>query len=203
MAKSSLFKKPGRKSRLLKFLAEFIAGADVKLPPVPVSSRWNSWFEAAIYRATRIHLYEGFYKAEKAQGMAVERILEFVMHKTIYPEICLQLYFIKENCQCLMTVLTMLEAKGSPLACTVYNLLEDLRSYLRAGVSRTSFGEETDHLLDKLPNEKKKKQMDSFQAVFGLSLKKLETHLDSHPAYPHYKAVRIFDPVNCQHSIIT
>ena len=194
MVKSSLFKKPGRKSRLLKFLAEFIAGADVKLPPVPVSSRWNSWFEAAIYHATRIHLYEGFYKAEKAQGMAVERILEFVMHKTIYPEICLQLYFIKENCQRLMTVLTMLEAKGSPLACTVYNLLEDLRSYLRAGVSRTSFGEETDRLLDKLPNEKKKKQIDSFQDVFGFSLKKLETHLDSHPAYPHYKAVRIFDP---------
>ena len=84
MVKSSLFKKPERKSRLLKFVAEFIASADVKLAPVPVSSGWNSWFEAAIYHATRIHLYEGFYKAEKAQGMAGERILGFVTHKTIY-----------------------------------------------------------------------------------------------------------------------
>lgn len=194
MIKSSLFKKPGRKSRLLKFLADFIASADVKLPPVPVSSRWNSWFEAVAYHATRIHLYEAFYKAEKAQGMAVERIIEFVTHKTIYPEICLQLYFIKENCQRLMTVLTSLEAKGSPLACTVYNLLEDLRLYLTAGVTKTSFGEETDRLLDKLPNENKATQIKSFQAVFDLSLKKLRAHLDTHPAYPYYKAVRIFDP---------
>ena len=88
MVKSSLFKKPGRKNRLLKFLADFIASTDVKLPPVTVSSRRNSWFEGAIYHATRLHLYEGFYKVEKAQGMAVERIVELGMHKTIYPEIC-------------------------------------------------------------------------------------------------------------------
>lgn len=128
MIKSSLFKKPGRKSRLLKFLADFIVSADVKLPPVPVFTRWNSWFEAAIYHTTRIHLYEGFYRAERSQGMAVERIIELVTHKTIYPELSLQLYFIKENCQRLMTVLTSLEVNRSPLACTVYNLLEDLRS---------------------------------------------------------------------------
>ena len=94
MIKSSLFKKPGRKSRLLKYMSDLISKEDVKLPPVPVSSRWNSWFEAAIYHATRIHLYEGFYKAEKGQGMAVERIVELVTHKTIYHEISLQLYFI-------------------------------------------------------------------------------------------------------------
>ena len=63
MVKSSLFIKPGRKSRLLKYMNDFISKEDVKLPPVPVSSRWNSWFEAAIYHATKIHLYEGFYKS--------------------------------------------------------------------------------------------------------------------------------------------
>ena len=93
--------------------------------------------------------------------MAVERIIELVTHKTIYPEISLQLYFIKENCQRLMMVLTSLEAKG-PLACTVYNTLEDLRSYLRAGTIKTSFGEETDRLLEKLPMEKKRAQVKSF-----------------------------------------
>ena len=61
MIKSSLFKKPGRKSRYLKYLSDFIAAGDVKLPPVPVSTRWNSWFSTVIYHATRVHLYEGFY----------------------------------------------------------------------------------------------------------------------------------------------
>ena len=78
-------------------------------------------------------------KAEKGQGMAVERIVELVTHKTIYHEISLQLYFIKENCQRLIAILTSLEAKEAPLACTLYNLLEDLRSYLRSGVSKSSF----------------------------------------------------------------
>ena len=37
MIKSSHFKKPGRKSRLLKYMSEFVSKDDVKLPPVPVS----------------------------------------------------------------------------------------------------------------------------------------------------------------------
>ena len=164
--KSSLFKKPGRKNRFIQFLTDFIASADVKLPPVPISSCWNSWFEAASYYATRIHLYEGFFKAEKAQGMAVERIIELVTHKTIYPGITMQLYFIKENFHRLMVVLTAMEAKGSPLACTVYNMLEDIHSYLRAGISKTTFGEQTDHfLLSQLSVEKKRKYIKSFQTV--------------------------------------
>ena len=56
-------------------MSDYISSDDVKLPPVPISTWWNSWFETAIYHATRIHLYEGFYKAEKGQGMAVERSL--------------------------------------------------------------------------------------------------------------------------------
>ena len=65
MIKPSLFKKPGRKRCLLECLADFIATSEVKLPSVLVGSLWN-WFQAASYHATRVHLYEGFYKAEKA-----------------------------------------------------------------------------------------------------------------------------------------
>ena len=64
-----------------------------------------------------------FYKAEKGSGMAVQRI-ELLGHKTIYPEIILQLYFIKENCQRLITILTALEAKTTPLACKAFNYME-------------------------------------------------------------------------------
>ena len=67
MIKSSFFKKPGRKSRFLDYLKDTISPSAVKLPPVPVSTRWNSWFEAAVYHASRVHIYEGFYKAEKSK----------------------------------------------------------------------------------------------------------------------------------------
>ena len=48
MIKSSLFLKPGRKSRFLVYLKDNISPFAVKLPLVPVSTRWNSWFEAAV-----------------------------------------------------------------------------------------------------------------------------------------------------------
>lgn len=54
-----------------------------------------------------------------------------------------------------MTVITSLEAKETPLACTEYDLLEDLCAYLRAGTSKSSFGEDTDRLLRMFTAEKK------------------------------------------------
>ena len=193
MIKSSLFKKPAKKSRFLKFLGDYIPSSEVKLLPEPVSTRWNSWFSAVIYHATRVHLYEGFYKAESSKGMAVERIIELVTHRELYPEICLHLYFIKENCQRIMSVLTSLENKA-PLASTVYMFLEDLAAYLETGSEKESFGSETDRLLAKLPRQEREEQIKAFQEVFAIAHKKLKGHLQSHPAHAFYEAARIFDP---------
>lgn len=135
MIKSAFFKKPGRKARYLKYLEEYLGKDGIKLPPVPVSTRWNSWFETVIYHATHLHMYGGFFKSESSQGMAVERIIELVTHKTIYPEMLLQSYFIMENCQQLITTLTSLEGTHDPLAC---NLMENIRMYLEAGTSKQS-----------------------------------------------------------------
>ena len=63
------------KNHFIQFLTDFIASADVKLPPVSISSRWNSWFEAASYHATRIHLYEGFFKAKKHREWQLKKSL--------------------------------------------------------------------------------------------------------------------------------
>ena len=125
--------------------------------------------------------------------MAVERIIELVNHKTLYPQICMQLHFIKENCQRLMDVITSLEERKRPLACLVYNLLEDLRSYLCAGSTKENFGTNTDLCLSKFSQPEKKKHLKSFQGVYKLAESKLVLHLDQHPAYDFYKAARIFD----------
>lgn len=66
MIKSSLFKKPGRKNRFLKYLGDFIASADIKLPPVPVSSRWNSWFECIMLQ--EYTCMKAFTRQRRAKG---------------------------------------------------------------------------------------------------------------------------------------
>lgn len=70
-----------------------------------------------------------------------------------------------------MAVLTSLAAKDISLACTAYiNTLVALRLYLQAGTTKTSFGEETDHLLQNLPLEQRRGQTKASQVVFSLSL---------------------------------
>ena len=86
-----------------------------------------------------------------------------------------------------MAVLTSLEAKEVPLVCTVYNLIEDLWSYLRGGISKSSLGVETDRLLAKYPAKQKRKHIKSFQTVFKLSPQKLEEHL---PVLQSYVDIR-------------
>ena len=73
------------------------------------------------------HLYKDFYKAEKGQGMAVQRIVELVTQSYI-PRNMSSPHLYQG-----MTVLTSLEAKESPPACTVYNLMEDLKAYIKGG----------------------------------------------------------------------
>ena len=117
------------------------------------------------YTSSLGYIYEGFYKAEKGVGVAVQRVTKLVTHRTIYPEICLQLYFIKENCQRLMLVLTSLEEKQIPLASKVFNILVDLKADLKFGQEKTTFGVERDRLISKLAESDRKKYVNLFRCL--------------------------------------
>ena len=132
-------------------------------------------------------MYNGFFKKEESKGMAVEQIIELTSHKFI-------MSFIKENCSRLMSSLTSLEATRDPLACTVYNTIADLSRYLYSGTTKTSFCTETDALMQKKPQKEQKAITKTFYAVFQAAFSKLEGHIEQHPAFPIYKAARIFDP---------
>jgi hypothetical protein len=67
-----------------------------------------------------------FFSAESSQGVAVERIIELVTHKEIYPEILLQVHFIYENCSRVIYSLTQLEASKLPIVVIAYNIIADL-----------------------------------------------------------------------------
>ena len=166
MIKSSIQETKSEES-LPEYLNDFIASLEVKLPPVPVTTRWNSWFETAMYQATRVHLYEGFHRAEKG---TVERIIELVNHKTIYPEITLQLYFIKENCQWMMTVLTAVEEKETPRHVRPTIIWRISRSIRELVVRIPSIGTEINRLMSKLPETDRKEQIKSLhhQVLFPL-----------------------------------
>ena len=69
----------------------------------------------------------------------VDRILELVdggrLHHTSFLNLRLNLYFITENCTRSIKALTSLEETKSPLACVIYNMMEDVKQYLLAGLT--------------------------------------------------------------------
>ncbi|XP_072178106.1 uncharacterized protein [Diadema setosum] len=194
MMKSAFYKKPARKSRYLKFLREYLPPDEVKLPPVPVSTRWNSWFHAVKYHLAHLHVYEGFFKQEDSKGIAVETILELLTNKEIYQELQLIMNFITAHSSLLVAVLTSLEGTHNPLACTVFNTIEDVCSYLVAGTEKTSFGEATDKLLERKSKGDRDRITKTFRSVFQRAYEKIDKHVQQHPALTFYKAARIFDP---------
>ena len=162
----------------------------MKLPLVPVATRWNSWFNAARYHSYFIQFYEGFFKQ-------VDRILELIdggrLHHASFLNLRLNLYFITENCTRLIKAFTSWEETKSPLAWVVY-MMEDAKQYLHAGISKSTFRLETDRLLSELKTAEREKVISNFQDLFSVSFPKLHKYLEAHPVYNFYKVARIFDP---------
>uniref|UniRef100_UPI00358FF509 uncharacterized protein n=1 Tax=Myxine glutinosa TaxID=7769 RepID=UPI00358FF509 len=194
MIKAAFLKKAARKARYLRFLKDFLPKEQVKLPPVPVSTRWNSWFDAVNYHATHLQHYKVFFKREGGRSTAVQTILGMTRNEEVFAELQLHMSFIKENCARFMVVLMSLGEVHEPLACTAYNLIEDLRFYQHVSSRKTIFGAETDLHLSKKEKNEKQMTIKSFNDVFKESLRRFSEHIEGHPAFLYYKALRIFDP---------
>ena len=67
-----------------------------------------------------------------------------------------------------MIVPTFLEEKQSPLARKIFNLIEDLKAYIKFGQEKVTFGADTDRLFSKLFEPDCQKQVKFFQKVFAL-----------------------------------
>lgn len=178
----------------MAYLADYLPADKVHLPPAPVKTRWRTWYECIVYHAEYLSYYEGFFRTEKSEGMAIDRILEILQNKEryTYVEVCMN--FIVENCQRTMTFLTFVEGTRKPLCPLVYTRLEDLRAYLDAGITKGSFGTATDRSLAKLSVTKHRETIKVFHAVFTSAQAMFTKHIDVHPAMSIYKAARIFHP---------
>jgi len=62
--KSIFSKAPSRRNRFLRFLRS-CGVEEPTLPPQPVITRWNTWFEAVKYHAMYIQYYSEFIEKER------------------------------------------------------------------------------------------------------------------------------------------
>lgn len=135
------------------------------MPPQPVQTRWNSWLETVQYHQEHMHLYRGFLEEEDSDAQSVARICNILTGDS-YAKLRLQVSFIADSCDRLMTALTTLETTKEPIATRVYDILEDLESILRGGCNKVLFGETTDALLRPLRRAARDEYLESFHNVY-------------------------------------
>ncbi|XP_072035551.1 uncharacterized protein [Amphiura filiformis] len=190
--KSVFNKKPHRKRRFIAYLRE--QGVESpRFPPMPVQTRWNSWFEAVLYHHEHMQHYLGFFESEDTDAQSVERLKQLLTGDN-YRQLEIHVAFIAESCPKMMSVLTTMETSRHPIATRVWDLLSDLESTLMNGCAKALFGEETDDLLAQLPRQERNAYMDTFHDVYTAALSKFSKHWDVHPARNIYKAARVFNP---------
>lgn len=175
--KAIFSKAPGRRARYLHHLRQMKAEKAV-MPPTPVITRWNSWFEAVLYHAEYLEHYVSFVASEIAHSGAtiqLNKLSALLQNTDRLNELRAELEFVTVHCQPIMKTLTSFEAK-SFMAVDVYNKVSDLLSYLKSSV----FPLATSNCENAKQNAAAKLE--------------LYFHGTRQPAIDLFKSVRIFDP---------
>ena len=101
---------PKRRTRFVNHLWQNNA-KKVSLPPVLVITRWNTWFEAALYHVENLDHYILFVDEEMQNGdMQQLRKLSALLHGEQVDKLQAELEFIAVHCECLIKLLKSLEA---------------------------------------------------------------------------------------------
>lgn len=202
-----LFAQPGqRKARYLKHLRDSTCSSDkpvsITLPPDPVATRWNSWYEAVAYHYNHVDVYRSFFSSEKLLvGDSASDALNWLNNKfnrEIDVEIMkVKLAFINTKSVPLLTLLASFESR-IPSVLQVFDKLEDLRILLETNCQcpRESF-EEFFALAVGIDNDSRVSITSEFLEAFQLAADKVQKYIEgSQPGIHFVKACRILKPQN-------
>jgi hypothetical protein len=97
-----------------------------KLYPIPVLTRWSSWFNSVIYVVEYFDAMLGFFKSQDKLSAQGNLFLE-MMTPAIITKVKIQATFVSENCHHITEPILELQSKEHPVAHIVMSRLETLR----------------------------------------------------------------------------
>jgi len=200
----NIFAQPGqRKARYLKHLRQKGAAVALQtLPPDPVATRWNSWYEAMAYHNDHMDYYSEFIKDETklagdSSSSALSWLSEHFGVPTNVENLKVKLAFLTNKSVPFLDLLASFESRV-PCVLDAYEKLEDLRILLETNcqlpdeacaqffVSATDMDTDTKTVI-----------MQEFQEAFRLSAEKVQKYIDGgQPGIQFVKACRILKPQN-------
>jgi len=168
-----------RKRRYKQFLAAKLNVDDVPLPPTPVVTRWNSWFQTVFHHAKYIDHYSDFVTAELqiSESKALDELLTLLKDPRLH--VVDDVNFIASNAGKLVEDLTWFESRDIHIH-LAYNRLMDLLAWAETSSANTIKAEY-------------KKVFDDMASKLCQYYKPSGRERFSQPALSFMKAIRVFD----------
>lgn len=187
-----------RKSEYLAFLAERYEGDDsqgnVTAFPIPVMTRWNTWFKSVIYISKHLDDLVVFFN-QLDDGNAGIKYFKNATPASIQA-IRTQAIFVSLNCPPLMDLITFLEGSKYATSHLLRGKLSDIEVKLTL-LGNGTFNETINDELKKLPPLLKESTRALLRETAQKSLVKLKGLLNSDPSKELFQAIgALFDPRN-------
>uniref|UniRef100_H3BC62 HAT C-terminal dimerisation domain-containing protein n=1 Tax=Latimeria chalumnae TaxID=7897 RepID=H3BC62_LATCH len=175
---------PARKARFRMHLEE--KEKSPCIPPIPVITRWDTWFNAALFHLAHVEDYISFFEEEKDRSSSSRVVNAIELCQS--PEVLEELNILQKYAPAIMHTLTKYEESVIP-SHVVSNEMRDLIMWAK------SSADECEHAVGR-------------EALLN-SAEKIETYMQCNsnarfcqPAAAFFNACRVFDPNQAKYRII-
>ncbi|CAB4411643.1 unnamed protein product [Rhizophagus irregularis] len=166
------------------------------LAPLPVKTRWNSWFLFLCWiKPLYSHLIT-FVTAEYSinhDSKAVRDLYTFCQNRSHVFCVKIFIYFITYNSKRLINDLEFFKIRNKAIAPFVYSRIVSLQAFLLSGTRNPPISNEIFQLLNE-ENQDIASFVSLFSRAFILANEKYEKHISHHSALLFFKAIQCFDP---------
>ena len=193
--KDCFVRSPARRGRYLAHLRHYGISSPCKIP-LPVSTRWNSWFKMVEYTKTHLPYWNSFFQDELTNDTTNETLKKIT--KTLsdpyeFGIISIYIHFISIYAKQFVQDTDFFQKQNKPIFPFVERRLNHLSAFLESNCNSQDFGLDLDatitsHYLN--PSN----FYPIFRAAFVVAFNKFNAHIPSHPARSLFQATQIFDP---------
>ena len=193
--KDCFVRSPAKRDRYLAHLRFHGVSSPCKIP-LPVSTRWNSWFKMVNYTKTHLSYWSSFFNDELSNDPAnetLQRIVITLSNPYEFDVISIYTHFISIYAKQFIQDTDFFQQQNKPVFPYVEGRLCQLSAFLESNCNSQNFGLDLDNTI-----VSHNFNTYDFYPIFRLAFKEAQTkfnaHIPLHPARFLFKAVQIFNP---------
>jgi len=193
--KECFIRSPARRCRYLTHLRLHGIPSPCKIP-LPVSTRWNSWFKMVDYTKTHLPYWNSFFEDElinDPNNVTLQNISQTLSNSHDVGVISIIIHFISIYAKQFIQDTDFFQTQNKPIFPLVERRLYYITAFLESNYNSLNFGLELDATITSY-NFSPYEFYPIFRSVFREAQNKFNSHIPSHPARPLFQAAQIFDP---------